>query len=86
MTDYDSWRVEESAVTAADVFKTLQANAATSRHVAASVLEELHAAAAKGDLLTEEVGAMQFAIMPRSVAQKEEDRAKLRYVLPEYFS
>lgn len=85
-TDYDSWRENESSVTAADVFKTLQQNASTSREVAAAILDELHAAAAEGGLLTEEVGSMQFAIMPRSVKQKEEDREKLRYILPTYFS
>jgi len=85
-TDYDSWRENESSVTAADVFKTLQTNAKTSREVAAAILDELHAAAAEGGLLTEEVGSMQFAIMPRSEQQKEEDREKLRYILPTYFS
>ncbi|KAF5371522.1 hypothetical protein D9615_009639 [Tricholomella constricta] len=43
-TDYDSWRPQEAAVTAADVLKTLQANADTARLVAATVLEELHLA------------------------------------------
>ena len=86
VTDYDSWRENESAVTAAEVFKTLHANAALSRQVAATVLEELHGAAAQGDILTEEVGSMQFSIMPRSGEQKEADREKLRYILPAYFS
>ncbi|THH31512.1 hypothetical protein EUX98_g2700 [Antrodiella citrinella] len=85
-TDYDSWREEERSVTAADVFKTLQTNADLSRKVAFTVLDELHAAAAEGDILTEEVGSMQFAIMPRSVQQKDEDRKKLSYILPAYFS
>ncbi|KAI0771672.1 Methylthioadenosine phosphorylase [Trametes elegans] len=86
VTDYDSWRENESAVTAAEVFKTLHANAQLSRHVAAAVLEDLNAAAAEGDLLNEEIGSMKFSIMPRSVQQKEEDRAILRYILPTYFS
>lgn len=73
-------------MTAAEVFKTLQTNAELSRKVAANVLEELHEAAAQGDILTEEVGSMQFAIMPRSEKQKDEDREKLRYVLPTYFA
>ncbi|KAI0056664.1 Methylthioadenosine phosphorylase [Artomyces pyxidatus] len=85
-TDYDSWRPHEGAVTAAEVFKTLQANADTSRHVAATILEELHAAALEGDILTEEAGSMQFSIMPRSEKQRPEDREKLRFVLPGYFS
>ena len=40
----------------------------------------------RGDILTEEAGSMQFSIMPRSGEQKEEDREKLRYILPAYFS
>ncbi|TBU48772.1 Methylthioadenosine phosphorylase [Dichomitus squalens] len=86
VTDYDSWRENESAVTATEVIKTLHANAKLSRHIAATVLEELHEAAAQGDILTEEVGAMQFSIMPRSEQQKPEDRQKLSYILPAYFS
>lgn len=84
-TDYDSWRPNTEAVTAAEVFKTLRTNADTSRHVAAKILEDLHDAASKGDILTEEVGSMKFAIMPRNEGQKEEDVHKLSYVLPEYF-
>lgn len=85
-TDYDSWREHESSVTAADVFKTLQTNATLSRHVAATILDDLHNAAAAGDILTEEVGSMKLSIMPRSVQQKDEDKQKLAYVLPDYFN
>ncbi|EIN04283.1 Methylthioadenosine phosphorylase [Punctularia strigosozonata HHB-11173 SS5] len=81
-TDYDAWRPHEETVTAAEVFKTLKTNAETSRHVAATILEDLHAA----DFLKDEVGSMKFSIMPRSEAQKDEDRQKLAYVLPDYFS
>lgn len=34
----------------------------------------------------EEVGTMKFSIMPRSERQNPKDRAKLAFVLPEYFS
>ena len=85
VTDYDSWRENEESVTAAEVIKTLHANAKLSRHVAAVVLEELHEAAAEGDILTEEAGSMQYSIMPRSEQQKDEDRQKLKYILPAYF-
>jgi 5'-methylthioadenosine phosphorylase len=85
-TDYDSWRPHSDAVTATEVFKTLKANADTSRHVAATILDELHAAALEGDILTEEVGSMKFSIMPRSEPAKPEDVKVLSYVLPEYFS
>lgn len=84
-TDYDAWRPNKEAVTAAEVFKTLQSNADTSRHVAAKILEDLHDAANEGDILTEEVGSMRFSIMPKSDGQKEEDIRKLSFVLPEYF-
>lgn len=83
-TDYDSWRPHSDVVTASQVLQTLQANADTSRHVAAAILEDLHVAV-QGDLLNEEKGSMAFSIMPRSADQKEEDVAKLAYVLPEYF-
>ncbi|KAK0231568.1 nucleoside phosphorylase domain-containing protein [Armillaria fumosa] len=87
-TDYDAWRPHSDAVTAAEVFKTLKANADTSRLVAATVLDELHAAvSASGEnFLLEQVGSMSFSIMPRSEKQDPEHRKKLAYVLPEYFS
>lgn len=68
-----------------EVFKTLQANAETARQVAAAVLEGLTAAAVDGDILSAEKGSMQYSIMPKSDNQKEEDIAKLRFILPEYF-
>ncbi|KAK0205844.1 Methylthioadenosine phosphorylase [Desarmillaria ectypa] len=87
-TDYDAWRPHSDTVTAAEVFKTLKANADTSRLVAATVLDELHAAvSASGEnFLLEQVGSMSFSIMPRSQKQDPEHRKKLAYVLPEYFS
>jgi 5'-methylthioadenosine phosphorylase len=86
VTDYDSWRPNSEVVTTAEVLKTLKANADTSRRVAATILQELHEATLKGDILSEEVGSMRFSIMPRSEHQKQEDRDKLSYILPEYFS
>lgn len=86
MTDYDSWRPNADAVTAAEVFKTLRENAETARHVAATILQELHATVLQGDILSEEVGSMQLSIMPRSAQQIQADRDKLRYLLPTYFS
>ncbi|KAF8123211.1 nucleoside phosphorylase domain-containing protein [Boletus edulis] len=83
-TDYDSWRPHSEVVTASQVMQTLQANANTSRHVAAAILEDLHITA-QGDLLSEERGSMAFSIMPRSANQKEEDIEKLAYILPEYY-
>ncbi|KAJ3503770.1 hypothetical protein NLJ89_g8284 [Agrocybe chaxingu] len=87
-TDYDSWRPHTDAVTAAEVFKTLKANADTSRLVAETVLDDLHIALTgdEASIFLEEVGSMKFSIMPRSVKQKPEDRKKLAFILPEYFS
>jgi len=87
-TDYDSWRPQSEAVTAAEVFKTLKANADTSRLVAATILEDLHAAiSVEGQgLLLEEVGSMKFSIMPRSEKRNPEDSKKLAFILPEYFA
>ncbi|KAH7916649.1 nucleoside phosphorylase domain-containing protein [Hygrophoropsis aurantiaca] len=84
-TDYDSWRPHSESVTTAEVFKTLQQNADTSKKVAAAILDELHSAALEGDLLSEEAGSMRFSIMPRKGEQDPEDLQKLAYVLPEYF-
>ncbi|KIY43572.1 Methylthioadenosine phosphorylase [Fistulina hepatica ATCC 64428] len=90
-TDYDAWRPHSEAVTAAEVFKTLQANAATSRHVVATILDELHTALTDGQpgsdsFLLEEVGSMKLSIMPRSEKQNPEHKKILAFVLPEYFS
>jgi 5'-methylthioadenosine phosphorylase len=38
-----------------------------------------------GESLFEEVGSMRDSIIPRSDKQKEDDRRKLSYILPEYF-
>ena len=83
-TDYDSWRPHSDVVTASQVLQTLQANANTSRLVAAAILQDLHDAVQSG-LLNDEKGSMAYSIMPRSAAQQEEDVAKLAYILPEYF-
>ena len=84
-TDYDSWRPNTEAVTAAEVFKTLKRNADVSRHVTVSIIEELHSAAEDGSILSEEADCMRFAIMPRDEAHSKEDENKLNFVLPTYF-
>ncbi|KXN88363.1 S-methyl-5'-thioadenosine phosphorylase [Leucoagaricus sp. SymC.cos] len=87
-TDFDSWREQEEVVTAAEVLKTLKANADTARLVAETILDDLQAAITdpnNGHIFLEEVGKMKFSIMPHSIKQKAEDREKLAYVLPEYF-
>ena len=70
------------------MFKTLKSNADTSRLVAATILDDIQAAVTGHDaaIFLEEVGSMKFSIMPRSEKNKDEDRQKLAYILPEYFS
>ncbi|KAF9067198.1 nucleoside phosphorylase domain-containing protein [Rhodocollybia butyracea] len=86
-TDYDAWRPDEASVTSAEVFKTLTQNADTSRHVAATILDEIHEVFAGNEVdMLEEVGRMKLSIMPRSAQQNPDDRTKLAYLLPEYFS
>lgn len=79
VTDYDSWGPNSEVVTTAEVLETLKAKAETSRHVAATKLQELHEATLQNDILSEDVGSMRFAIMPRSEHQKQEDREKLTF-------
>jgi len=89
-TDYDSWRPSEAGVTAADVFKTLEANAETSRYVAATVLEDLALGIANNDadlesILTEEEGNMQSSMMGHQAKLDPQEAAELAYILPRYF-
>ena len=87
-TDYDSWRPDSDSVTAAEVFKTLKAHADTSRLVISAILEDLHGSLTgqEANVFLQEVGSMKLSIMPRSGNLKEEDKIKLGYFLPEYFS
>ena len=88
-TDYDSWRPHSDSVTASEVFKTLKANADTSRLVISAILEDLHESLTgqkEASVFLQEVGSMKLSIMPISGKLKEENRKKLAYVLPEYFS
>jgi len=87
-TDYDSWRPHSESVTVNEVFKTLKANADISRLVISTILDDLHSAltSEEASIFLQEVGSMKLSIMPRSGQLKEEDRKKLAYVLPEYFS
>ena len=66
----------------------LKANADTSRLVISTILEDLHASLTgqEANVILQEVVSMKMSIMPRLGKLKEEDRRKLAYVLPEYFS
>ncbi|KIJ31670.1 hypothetical protein M422DRAFT_53259 [Sphaerobolus stellatus SS14] len=85
-TDYDAWREDEESVTAAEVFKILKTNADTSRHVAAHILEELHAVVEAGEVLSEVEGSMKFSIMRDPLQVPEQGRKRLSYILPQYFA
>jgi 5'-methylthioadenosine phosphorylase len=72
------------------VFEVLKTNAETSRHIAATILDELVEAVSDeknvaDSILSEEMGSMKFSIMPRSNEQKLEDLEKLSFILPQYF-
>ena len=87
-TDYDAWRPHEDSVTVADVVKVMHDNADAARFIAATILEKLVTEIGGGsdaDILSGEAGSMRFSIMPHSHHQREEDRKKLAYILPEYF-
>jgi 5'-methylthioadenosine phosphorylase len=71
-------------VTVSEVFKTLQDNAATSRRVAAAIIEHVHDIVEKGTVLTNAIGSMRFSIVTPQERQSKEDRRKLSFILP-YF-
>lgn len=85
-TDYDAWRVGHEPVTVAEVFKTLQDNAETSRNVIATIVAHVHVMVESGTVLKSAAGGMKYSILTPQPAQKPEDREKLKYILPEYFS
>jgi len=85
-TDYDAWRVGHEPVTVAEVFKTLQDNAETSRNVIATIVAHVHLMVESGTVLKSAAGGMKYSILTPQPAQKPEDREKLKYILPEYFS
>lgn len=83
-TDYDAWRIGEAPVTVEEVMKTLSTNAALSKHITASILGAVHDAVASKTVLTQAEGGMKYSIMLHDVAP-EEEKWKLKYLLPEYF-
>lgn len=85
-TDYDAWRVDEHPVTLAEVIKTLHDNAETSRRVAGLILEHVHDLVEKKQVLTNAEGSMKYSVITQPAHQSAEDRKKLAYILPAYFS
>jgi len=85
-TDYDAWRVGKSPVTVGEVGKMLAINASTARQVTRSILEDLHEAVLNGNATSDATGSMQHAVVTQRNAQRDQDRKKLSYILPAYFS
>ncbi|KAF8341369.1 uncharacterized protein EI90DRAFT_2965721 [Cantharellus anzutake] len=85
-TDYDAWRAGYEPVTVAEVVKTLRGNAETSRKVIATIAGHVHDMVESGTVLKSAVGAMRYSIVTPRDYQTQEDREKLKFVLPQYFN
>ena len=73
-------------MTVEEVMKTLHTNAALSKHVTASILGAVHEAVASGNVLTFAAGAMKYSLVTGQEHVSEEEKYKLRFILPQYFS
>ncbi len=73
-------------VTVAEVYKTLQDNAETSRNVITTIFAHVHDMVESGTVLKSAVGGMKYSLVTPKDVQKPEDREKFKYILPEYFS
>lgn len=85
-TDYDAWRVGSAPVTVEEVMKTLHTNAALSKHITASILEAVHHAVAKGEVGKDAEGGMKWSLMTGQDHITKEEKYKLKYLLPQYFT
>ncbi|KAF8341370.1 Methylthioadenosine phosphorylase [Cantharellus anzutake] len=85
-TDYDAWRAGYEPVTVAEVVKTLHDNAETSRKVIATILGHVHDVVERGTLLKSAEGAMRYSMVTPKNHQNPEDKLKLKFILPQYFS
>ncbi|KAK4704744.1 5'-methylthioadenosine phosphorylase, partial [Phenoliferia sp. Uapishka_3] len=85
-TDYDAWRIGEAPVTVEEVMKTLHTNAALAKHITASILGAVHEAVAGGKAFTSAAGGMKFSLVTGQEHTSDEEKYKLRFILPEYFT
>lgn len=85
-TDYDAWRVGAEPVTVEEVMKTLHTNASLSKHITSSILAAVHNAVASGTVLSKAKGGMKWSLMTNQSVVSEEEKYKLKYILPEYFA
>lgn len=65
--------------------KTLHTNAALSKHIASSILGAVHQAVLAGDVLTNAKGGMKYSLMTKQEFVSQEEKDRLKYILPEYF-
>lgn len=62
--------------------KTLHTNAALAKHITASILGVVHDAVADGQVLTTAVGSMKYSLVTGQDHISEEEKYKLKYILP----
>lgn len=66
--------------------KTLHNNASLSKHITSSILPAVHHAVVSGTVLTKAKGGMKWSLMTNQSVVSEEEKYKLKYILPEYFA
>ncbi|MCB1172579.1 MAG: S-methyl-5'-thioadenosine phosphorylase [Leptospiraceae bacterium] len=77
-TDYDSWKVEEEAVTAEFIIGNLNANAANAKKLLAAVVPGLSGVSARK-------GSIKNAVITAADKRDPETVAKMNQLLPGYF-
>lgn len=82
ITDYDSWKESEEAVTVDDVMKVVKKN---KEQADILLMEVLKIMADRGPLECPEKNSVQYAIMTAPEKRNPETAAKLKKVLPKYF-
>lgn len=82
-TDYDSWREHEGVVDAAEIMAVVKDNSRRAGEVIFRVLENLGKLPA--DCSDSLKGSMKFGIITAPDARGQEQAARLKQLLPEYF-
>jgi 5'-methylthioadenosine phosphorylase len=78
-TDYDSWRIEEEAVTAEYIIGNLMANAGNAKKLLAAIVPEL------GKKPNPRAGTIKNAVITAPEKRNPATVAKLNQLLPGYF-
>ncbi|KAJ3118342.1 hypothetical protein HK100_000630 [Physocladia obscura] len=86
-TDYDCWRVGEEAVNVAAVIANLGANSANAKNLLGQLIKHVEIGLEEGSLksVVELKGSMRFSGITDPSKRDADQRAKLRYILPDYF-